>query len=142
MNWGHGIAIFFSCFVAFMIMLVVRAHQENIDLVTDNYYEQELKFQQQIDKINNAKQLESPVAVKFKNKTVSITFPPLPGIEGDIQIFRPSDSMFDLEKPVEVNADYQQVIPVDQLPAGFYRVKINWQSQGVEYYTEEALNFH
>ncbi|WP_143960793.1 FixH family protein [Litoribacter populi] len=141
MNWGHGIAIFFTCFVAFMIFMVVKSFQQNIDLVTDNYYEQELKFQQQIDKINNDKGLETPVAVKFKSNTVNITFPALPGIEGNIHIFRPSDSMFDLEKTIELDENFHQSIPVDNLPAGFYRVKINWQAQGMEYYTEETLNF-
>ncbi|MBT0810543.1 FixH family protein [Litoribacter ruber] len=141
MNWGHGIAIFFTCFVAFMIFMVVKSFQQNIDLVTENYYEQELKFQQQIDKISNNKQLETPVAIKYKSNKVLISFPPLPIIEGNIHIFRPSDSKFDLEKAVDLDENFHQAVEVDKLPAGFYRVKINWQADGKEYYTEETLNF-
>jgi nitrogen fixation protein FixH len=140
MHWGHGIAIFFTCFVAFMIFMVVKSFQQNIDLVTENYYEQELKFQQQIDKINNNKGLEEAVAVKFSDGAITITFPKMNNIQGDIHVFRPSDAQFDLERKIDLDLHSSQIIPVASLPAGFYRVKINWSAEGKEFYTEETIN--
>jgi len=140
MHWGHGIAIFFTCFVAFMIFMVVKSFQQNIDLVTENYYEQELKFQQQIDKITNAKALDAPVAVKFENDGLTITFPELDDIQGEIQVFRPSDAQFDLIRKIDLDGHSRQSISTASIPAGFYRVKINWSSGDKEFYSEETVN--
>jgi hypothetical protein len=53
MNWGYKIAITFILFGALIIFMVVKSFQQNIDLVTDDYYQEELKYQQQIDKLEN-----------------------------------------------------------------------------------------
>ena len=140
MHWGHGIAIFFTCFVAFMIFMVVKSFQQNIDLVTENYYEQELKFQQQIDKIHNTKKLDEQVTVRLEDEGLLITFPDLESIKGHIQVFRPSDAQFDLERTIDLDGHNRQSISTASLPAGFYRIKIDWNAEGKEFYTEETIN--
>lgn len=142
MNWGHGIAIFFCCFVAFMLFMVVKSFQENIDLVTENYYEQELQYQHQIEKIQNTKQLEETVKITTQaGKGIQLSFPRLAApIQGQVQVFRPSDARFDLLEELTPDSNNQQLIATSALPPGFYRIKINWQAAGQDYYTEETLN--
>lgn len=142
MNWGHGIAIFFACFVAFMLFMVVKSFQQNIDLVTENYYEQELQYEQQIEKIRNTQQLVETVKISTEaGKGIQLSFPQLKApIQGQVQIFRPSDARFDLLAELAPDSDNQQLIATHSLPPGFYRIKINWQSSGQDYYTEETLN--
>ena len=53
-NWGKGIVLVYACFVVGMLYLVFQSKQQKIDLVVDDYYQQELKFQQQIDASNRA----------------------------------------------------------------------------------------
>lgn len=141
MNWGHGIAIFFTCFVGFMLFLVVKSFQQNIDLVTENYYEQELQYQHQIEKIMNTQQLEETVKITTEKEGIQLSFPRLSAaIEGQVQIFRPSDARFDLLEDLLPDSQNQQLIATGSLPPGFYRIKINWQSAGKDYYTEETLH--
>ena len=141
MNWGHGIAIFFACFVAFMLFLVVKSHQQNIDLVTENYYEQELKYQQQIDKVQNTKDLKEGVKVSHSKGSIAIHFPKMAeSISGNVQIFRPSDARFDMESTLSPDVEGRQQIATTELPAGYYRIKINWKAGAKEYYTEEAIH--
>lgn len=142
MNWGHGIAIFFSCFVAFMLFMVVKSFQQNIDLVTENYYEQELQYQHQIEKIRNTQKLEESVKITSEQgKGIQLSFPRLEApIQGQVQVFRPSDARFDLLEELAPDRNNQQLIATTSLPPGFYRIKISWQAAGQDNYTEETLN--
>ncbi|WP_017730939.1 FixH family protein [Nafulsella turpanensis] len=141
MNWGHGIAIFFACFVGFILLLVVKSFQQNIDLVTENYYQQELEYQHQIEKIKNAEALEIGVRISNKEGQLGLHFPPIgKPVSGEVQIFRPSDARFDTLSTIKPDEDNSHYISTKELPAGFYRIKINWQAGGTEYYTEEALH--
>ncbi len=49
MNWGVGIAIVYILFVLGMLTLVFKSRSQKIDLVTENYYQQELAYQEEID---------------------------------------------------------------------------------------------
>ena len=53
--WPLGIVITFVLFFCGMASVVVIAATHREDLVSDNYYEQELKFQNQIDGAARAK---------------------------------------------------------------------------------------
>ena len=55
MNWGWKLAIGSALFMAFIIYFVVQSFNDKTQLVSDNYYEHELKFQEQIDAAKNAK---------------------------------------------------------------------------------------
>lgn len=139
-HWGHGIAIFFSCFVAFMVFLAVKSHQQNIDLVTEDYYAQELTYGQRMDEIKNAKALEEPVAIKQEGEALIIHFPELDEkIEGQVQLFRPSDKRFDQEAELALNTANQHSMSLAGLPRGYYRVKVSWQAGEEIYYTEETI---
>lgn len=143
MNWGHGIAIFFTCFVMFMLTLVVKAFQENIDLVTDDYYQEELQYQTRIDKIKNNQLLITPVKINATSNGINIHFPEFESpIKGEIQIFRPSDAKFDVIKAIDADEFHKQHISTANLPGGFYRVKVSWEVDGKEYYTEESVNLY
>ena len=62
MNWGFKILMLYAAFVGMIIFLVFRTAHENIDLVTEDYYQQELAFQNKIDQTAAALQIgEDPV---------------------------------------------------------------------------------
>ena len=49
MNWGYKILLVFAVFVAGILFLVYKSSNQKMDLVTTDYYEKELKYQQKID---------------------------------------------------------------------------------------------
>ncbi|WP_338039248.1 FixH family protein [Maribacter litopenaei] len=56
-NWGTGIVLAFIGFIGFILFFVVRMstdNRANHDLVTEDYYRQELAYQKEIDAQNNA----------------------------------------------------------------------------------------
>ncbi|AHM62423.1 nitrogen fixation protein FixH [Flammeovirgaceae bacterium 311] len=140
-NWGHGIIVFFCCFISFMGYLAYRSSKENIDLVTEDYYKQELGYGSQMDKMRNAQALAKPVQVMVEGRAVAVAFPALEGVvSGEIQMFRPSDAQFDRTVAITPDASGKQQLDVTDLPAGLYRLKIDWKAGDKSFYTEEAIN--
>lgn len=142
MNFGKGITIAMILFMLFILYMVYQSFQQKIDLVADNYYEQEVKFQQQIDKSQNVKELgEVPVVEKNENG-LSITFPskqtPI-AISGKIVLFRASNNDLDLDIPIKLNEVGIQTIDKDKLVAGKYLLKIEWSFNDKNYYHEEQI---
>ena len=58
MNWGNKIILAFTLFVIFLGVLVYRSVNNNVQLVAPDYYEQELTYQHEIDKLKNEKELK------------------------------------------------------------------------------------
>ena len=62
LNWGTGIVIAFGLFMTFILFFVFKVQSNSKydnELVTENYYQQELKFQSNIDKEENSKNLKT-----------------------------------------------------------------------------------
>ena len=51
MNWGNKIMLSFSVFVAIIITMVVVSMKQDVFLVSEDYYDKEVKYQNQIDKM-------------------------------------------------------------------------------------------
>ena len=50
MNWGNGILLLLLVFIGLMVTLVtICVRQDDIHLVTENYYAEEIKYQEHID---------------------------------------------------------------------------------------------
>ena len=64
LSWGYKITLVYIAFVAGMGFLVFKASSQKFDLVTKDYYEQELKYQQVIDQAANSSRLSEPVTIE------------------------------------------------------------------------------
>lgn len=139
MNWGKGILLTIILFVAFiMTLVVISVKQDDIHLVTENYYEKEIKYQEQIEREKSAAQLSREVLV-FDNATKSILLDLPIGAKGEIQLFRPSDARLDQLVPLEIKEAGKTSISLSELKAGYWRVKLTWVENGVEYYEESKI---
>ena len=60
-NWGTAIVVAFVGFISFIMYFVISMSTDkkfDHDLVTEDYYQQELKYQDDINKVENAKKLK------------------------------------------------------------------------------------
>ncbi|UZR93229.1 FixH family protein [Chondrinema litorale] len=141
-HWGYGIALFFSSFVAFILFAVFSSTKENIHLVTEDYYAEELAYQNRIDEIKNTNSLNSRVSMRMINEALEISFPTdMVGkdLEGSIYLFRPSDSGLDKQFDIAINEEGLQQINTDKITKGYYRVKLEWEMDGKSYFVEEPF---
>lgn len=130
-TWGHGVVIALGSFIAFILfmILVFPNGQQNSDLVSKNYYEDELAYQEVIDAKNNAAELtEKPVYSQF-SEGIKITFPTseIPdGKKVDFELFRTDDSNLDVKKEILLDRTNSIFIPEKVISKGSYTLKIKW----------------
>jgi hypothetical protein len=143
MNWGNKIAIAYSSFVIFMVILVIACVKQNdIFLVSEDYYKQEIQYQDRIDNISNTRQLENPVTVELNDKTNTLRIDltnESAGAEGKVTFYRPSNPELDRDFPVKLSVAGVQEFPTKSLAKGLWLIKVQWQKNGKNYYTEQKV---
>jgi hypothetical protein len=143
MHWGIKIAIFYGGFVVVVLASVFFAMTQRVNLVSDNYYEKELKYQEQIDKSQRTKTLKEKTNIQLLERQVKIKLPALPDKNNPkdyILFYRPSDPSKDFKVAIASDSLGFQTVSIEKLSKGFWKIKLNWTSGGVEYYDEGMIN--
>jgi hypothetical protein len=139
MNWGNSIVIVFVLFATFILYMVVRAFQEDFDLVTEDYYAQELNYQDKLEQKSNWEQLVTKVKVSLADDQIKLTFPEDHTPSGEIQFYHPSHKALDRTFTIQTNQVNAQIMSQEELIKGQYRINITWKSEGVEYFQQEKI---
>ncbi len=145
MNWGFKITILYVGFVALILSMVSMAMRQKVDLVSKDYYEQELKYQDKIDRKNRTHSLKEPLSWEVKQGTLVLKFPgEFNGekINGSIYFFRPSDAAMDKTIPVTTDTSVVLNISTNQLKKGLYKMQISWEVNKEEYYNEGIIQIN
>ncbi|HAO46895.1 MAG TPA: FixH family protein [Ferruginibacter sp.] len=141
MSWGYKILFVYLAFVAGILLMVFRASSQKFDLVTNDYYARELKYQDKIEEMGRVAALSSPVQYELKGHEMLIGFPKeFAGkkITGEAVLYRPSDEGKDIKKNFSIQ-DETLVIPVPAGAKGLYELHLSWEEGGVAYYFEKKI---
>ena len=140
-NWGTGIVIGIVVFVVISITMTVIFMTQDVSLVSDNYYEKSLSYQDEIDKQSRTNSLNEQVKINFNGEIITISIPSdyiSKDISGEIFFYRPSNPKLDFVLLLQL-VEGNQNIPVERLEKGFWRIKLNWTMDGNGYYNERAI---
>ena len=74
MNWGNKLIITFIVFAGAMSFLVYKCTQQTFDLVSKDYYADEIRYQDKLDGMTNAAKV-SPVTIDQDEASVLIKLP-------------------------------------------------------------------
>jgi nitrogen fixation protein FixH len=139
-NWGHGLTIFFICFISALGVVLYKSFSINRDLVKDDYYVDDLELRKLVEKKRNANGLAE---LKFKHDASSkqfiVSFPVGMKPNGTIQLYRPSDKSKDITLPIIVNENSECIVPATNMDKGLWRLKLDWSDGNKEYFFEEAV---
>jgi nitrogen fixation protein FixH len=137
--WPLGIFVTFGLFFAGMASVVVIAATHRDSMVNANYYEQELKFQGQIDATTRAQ--KSGATIVSGNHAVTVTLPDAssPKLSGMVEFYRPSAPELDRTFPLALKADGTQTLDVSRFAAGLWRVRVKWNADGQDYFLEQKI---
>jgi len=141
-NWGTGIFIAIVSFMIFILTFVYKSFSDEYkhQLVSEDYYKDELHYQKEIDKLNNAVALTENIVLSNSNKGIIIQFPKdkdFTKIKGKVYFQRFSDQKLDFEKDIDLKSS-ALLISDSQLISGKWIVKIDWQYDGQEYLLKES----
>jgi len=142
--WPLGITIAYVLFAAGIAVMVFIACSHKSDLVSDNYYEQEIQYQSRLDQLNRTARFNDQVKVAFDNseKRISISLPADhagPGTSGIVQLYRPSAAGLDRELKLELDATNSQSLDAATLEPGLWKVRIQWTSGQQDYFADKSI---
>jgi len=142
--WPYGIILTFVLFISGTVSLVVMACSQKVDLVSANYYEEEIKFQGQVDRLNRTRELGTQATVTYDGARheITLTLPPQEigrAISGHIQLYRPSAAGSDRE--IDLHPDQRGVQTVDStgLSPGLWKVRVAWTVDKQDYFLERKI---
>jgi hypothetical protein len=144
LNWGTGIAIFYTTFALAMVGLVIKSTFSPVLLIKKDYYDDDIRYQAIMDKKQNAFDLEKDVLVEYQasEHAIIVKFPENIGTpSGNITLFHPASTTSDLVFDIVLDAQKTQKIDISSLEKGFWRVKIDWQANNKGYLREEKVYF-
>ncbi|MFD0989636.1 FixH family protein [Mariniflexile jejuense] len=145
-NWGTGIVLAFIGFISFIMYFIITMNvsdKYDHDLVTEDYYKDELAYQNNIDKLNNAKVLEENITYKITKEGILIHFPESfdpKKITGNVFLYRPSNKHLDFDTAISLSKS-NLLIPDIRLVDGRWNIKIDWQYNGKSYLFNESINY-
>ncbi|WNM20375.1 FixH family protein [Flavobacterium capsici] len=143
-NWGKGIVIAFVLFMSFILFFVFKVqtnHKYDNELVVDKYYQKELLVNNDIQKEQNAQNLNEGVSLTTDGNSIIIDFPAsfdFSKINGKVSLYRPSSQKLDFEMPVSLSSP-RLLIPKSKLADGRWDIAIDWNYQGTNYLNKETL---
>lgn len=139
MDWGKGILLSIIGFVVLiMTMVVISVRMDGIELVTENYYEAEINYQDRIDEESSAMRLDrNVITYRTTAKNLELDLPE--GTSGKIQLFRPSDSSLDREILLDVIESGNTIVSLNDLKPGYWKIQLSWTEKGKNYYEEKKI---
>lgn len=139
MNWGKGITLFIICFIATMLGMVYIAFKQSNEMIEDNYYDREVKYQKIIDAKSNLRPLLNDFELKDTFQFIWLKLP----LAAARKIENGELRMIKMDR-----ADADQTIPIEQpethidkskFQKGIYHIKLSWTSENIPYFYETDL---
>lgn len=130
-------------FMSYIAMFVYKAMNQDVDLVSKDYYEQEIKFQDQIDRIGRTK-AAGDVAIRYEAEAQRLLLQ-LPdtfkgkAVSGEVHLFRPSNDQLDQEHPLQLGRDLSQLIETSELEKGLWKVRVSFAAENETYFAEQTI---
>ncbi|MBL0882334.1 MAG: FixH family protein [Chitinophagaceae bacterium] len=144
MNWGNKLVLVFIAFAGLMFVLVYNAMHTRYELVSKDYYQDELRYQEKIDGKYNASTV-SDISFQIDQQYLILQMPKEfigKALKGDVWLYCKTDAIKDLRLPLTANSDGMQFIPKNKLKASKYILKLSWEFAEKKYYTEQYIELH
>jgi hypothetical protein len=130
--WPYAIISYFIIFITGIVTWVSFAMRHEDQLVRPDYYEHEMKYQGQIDRV--ARTDRSTAAITYDRASQSLHLQlPEPNLQGTIHLYRPSNARLDQKLPLTTHID------VSALEPGLWKIRLNWTNSNREYYFEKPI---
>jgi len=142
MNWGYKLMFTFIAFAIMMGYLVYRSFGTNFELVGKDYYKDELRYQQVIDGTDRANLLHTAVQLKQLSDKITLQMPEEmknKNISGSVLFYCAYDSKKDKKFILNTDGSGVQVFNTSTITPGTYTVKVDWNNEGKNFYTEKNI---
>lgn len=142
--WPLCIISAFIIFFAGTLSLVFVACSQKMDLVSQDYYEREIKFQSHIDRLHRTQFFGVKASIEY-DPTAGIIIVHLPAehapriSQGRIEFYRPSSATLDRQLLLKLNAAGTQSIATKNLAPGLWNVRVSWTADEKDFFIDQKL---
>ena len=141
MNWGKGLAIAMVGFMLFILYMVITLMSKSTDLESEDYYQKEIDFEQEISAISNMNGLKEKIEVSQNDDFVLVKFPQIENMDSiEVMMFRPNnekeDQFFTLKNSKSL------LIPKSKLNMGIYEMDIQFKIKDKVYLKKETIRIN
>jgi hypothetical protein len=143
LHWGQGIFITMVIFVIMMTSFMVRAFNNQEELVTEEYYQEELKYQERIDHMTNATEAGEAMRTEIAPGSLQLIFPARfngTAITGSAHLLKPNDSRADRTLELKVDKDGRCTIDTKDWMKGLYHLQVDWRAAEVDHFSEDHIH--
>jgi nitrogen fixation protein FixH len=142
--WPIAITIFFAFVVTACVGFVIFCSRHPADLVAADYYEQEVRYQGQIDRVQRAQQRAQLASVVYNStsKQITISLPadaPLTNVTGTITLYRPAAMNQDRTFKFEPGVNGVQKLDASGLVTGLWKVRVSWTMGQEDYFLDQKV---
>jgi nitrogen fixation protein FixH len=142
MNWGHKISIVIISFIVIMLSMVFVAFKQTNEMIENNYYDREIKYQSMIDAAANLNSLSSDSVIVQNTNNLEVQIPKnlvKEFTKGKIEFVKNDDEKKDqlIAFAPDVNGSFS--INKAKFSSGAYTAKIEWTSGSKTYYREQKI---
>ena len=141
-SWGTGIFIVIVLFLGACVAFIIYSTHQKWSMVEEDYYPKELRYEEKLIKMRNANALGMQLQDRLDKTNLILQFPidfHGKALSGNINIYRPSDENLDVILPVSTDTSLTQLISLHKLSKGRYVVKVDWTSEGKDYFKEQDI---
>lgn len=140
-HWGHKIAIVYTSFALFLGFMLYVSLQAKHELVTENYYENEIAVQGKIEAHQNLMNADFDVDIHANDGNVFVS------LQGPDSIYSPMGKV-NLYKPDNGDLDEEMALVLDGRNSmsispkgtrGRYKVMVSFEMKGVPYFAEKQI---
>lgn len=140
-NWGTMLVIGMAAFMLMILALVARMASVDVSLVEKDYYPKGLAYQEKLDKVQNTVPYASDIIATIENNMLKVSFPDFfqpDAVEGAVWIYHRVTDTKDIEVDLKLDQNGVFNYPAANM-RGRYIIKIDWEQEGVAYYTEKRI---
>lgn len=142
MSWGLKIILSFVIFAAGVITMVAVSINNDTELVTENYYEKEIRYQNEIDMQKRSLFLKNKIKISAERNEILISTDDrelAENLSGEIYFYRTNDSEKDFTEKIKFNSEGLQIINSANMSRGLWKIKLNLIYNSDSYFTEEKI---
>ena len=142
-NWGTGIFIFIVLFIISMISIIIFSFNQQVNLVTPEYYPKGVKYEDHITKVKNTSLLKDKIQLERTDDKIILSFPKQfshKDIIGTVQFYYVTNFENDSKFEIKLNKYRKQEFLIRGFVTGRYVIKIDWKNGKKSYFQEIDLN--
>ncbi|WP_185870690.1 FixH family protein [Blattabacterium cuenoti] len=141
-SWETGIVLSLFVFIIFIIYTAFFFPHVESQLVSDRYYEEEIRYQEIINEKKNALKLPKKIKISILSSGIKIIFPQiLDNVHGFFTLFRYSSKDLDVSRSFSFktirNSNKTLFISKKFLKKGYYKLIIRWKSNEKKFFLEK-----